>query len=425
MADATHDSVRKWQLLREERKRLQASLGRAPLESMKPAPVEGDDITDSMTDDTVSPDASAETEDRQALVIRFSKGLMDLDSRRMWDKFVVVKTGSESHRIMEDCLSFLGKGAHGIVAQACETDLSDPSGCSADVCIAIKFQKETADSLREARFLEMLTGNPELRPYVTQLYGQRRILDPNVPIFKPPQYMHIMYMEVLRAPYQNVTEFIERAPAPLVVRQLPDIIRQVLMALILIRRRFPGIKHNDLSPNNVFLTGLRAERAVIGDWGLAFDIGSPDLESVPSSVVLWDYRWEDGTPRPVFQDYRKIGRYIEPSETFAPDNNLDNAYMIPTPCQYYDWHLFMFWVQKYLNTRAIHVPIVRTIRTLMFDNAMVQLHPKYRHLVEVRNRINPYPGRLTGEMQLEIEIAISEARLVSLEKAYERLFGRI
>lgn len=416
------DAVRKWRDEWERVKRENASRGTTRRSGEASPDVAMSVSPDSASPATVhvsSPDAS---DGNQEIVLRFADGLLALDSRRLFDKYVVAMSGSESRRILSDCLTYLGKGAHGVVAQSCATDDMDPSGCSADACIAIKFQKNTSDAQREAQLLDAFSKNAEFAPFVTKIFGQRAVLRMDVPVFKPKEYLHVTYMEVLRAPFSNVTDMLKFAPTNFIARRLPDIVRQVMRGLVLLHRHYPGVKHNDLSTNNVFLTGPDCERAVMGDWGLAWDMDSAEVRAVTDTVVLWDYAWvSSSSVRPVFQDYRHIGRVIDPAERFAPKPD-HKAYMIPIRCQYYDWHQFMFWVDEYLARRNIHVPVVREIFRLMFDNPLVRMNPKYQHLVRTISSMTPFPGRLTGQMQLDVETAISEGRLLSLEDAYARLF---
>lgn len=335
--------------------------------------------------------------------------------------------GSETRRVLKDCQTFLGKGGFGAVTRLCARDGEDPSGCSADACIAVKYQRMSSNARREVMILEALSGVPEIAPFVPRLLGHRDLDSASM----------VMYMEVLRAPFATLMDFILTASRPMVEAWLPDLVRQVMQGLVRIQRHFPNLRHNDLNPKNVFLHGDNSDYAVIGDWGLAQDVASPEVAR-ESPYVLWHYRpsWWGlfGPYAPVIVDFRDPTKPVPEDAKFEPDEK-DKSYLMPFQCQYYDWHLFVYWVAQFLARRAkarreppIPTPFLTAIYERMFNNAFVVHHPEYEDLVsydpdaESIPDTTPFPGRLTAQMQYDIERAIAEGKLPTLEQAYADIY---
>lgn len=378
------------------------------------------------------------------LRILFKEKLLTEDGRFAFDRFLRSQAGSDTHKILGDCASFLGRGAFGTVAKFCEgkpvrRDPAQTPYCYSDVCIAVKFQPHGPESERELGMMRMLTANEKTRPFVVELLGSRVIDDlVAIPLPSlthrptPKRQISVAYMTVYEAPYNTLSDFIERAPEAEVEAKMPGLVQQVMRAVAVLRREFPHLRHNDLSPNNVFLDGPGCERAVIGDWGLARDVKPFD---VTRDMVLWHWQpvgrsmcdFEPLWAR-MYDDPIRMGRLMD--ERTVHKHFL--AYTLPMDCEYYDWFFFLFWVRRQLQHRGVTVRVVDQIYNYMFDNDFVLRMPHFGVLVaderddeSCTTSYAPYPGRLTGHMQHQIQRAVSGRRLPTVADVYTRTFGPV
>lgn len=375
------------------------------------------------------------------LRILFKEKLLTEDGRVAFDRFLRSHAGSDTHKILGDCATFLGRGAYGTVAKFCDgkPTAREPGKtpyCYSDVCVAVKFQPHGPDAERETGTMRMLSKNPRTRPFVVELLGSRVIDDllsspMAVPMARQsgrPKQISVTYMTVYEAPYNSLSDLIEQAPEAEIQAKLPGLVQQVMRAVAVLRQEFPHLRHNDLSPNNVFLDGPNCERAVIGDWGLAQDVKPTD---VSPHLVLWHWQPRRGslcTFEPLWARLTEPGPGATNSVKEVQSNLM--SYVLPMDCEYYDWFFFLFWVRRMLKYRNIVVGLVESMFTHMFDNDYVLRIPNYGVLIEgelndesCTTSYAAFPGRLTGLMQFLTQRAVEARRLPTVADVYARAFG--